>query len=233
MCSAGRHWRPRTRDVRIFAPEIERARLAIVVILPRQPRAIAAFSGHVINVPRIEGIMRVEVHPHTMRLGPSPGQHAAAAGHAKRRGRIGIFKPHAAARKRIKCRAGFERIAFRAGHPRAMLVGDDEDDVRRALARLGGGRGADCASALFAGSDTVMASSVASKSRRCMPPPRQVICLFRRAAWPWPRNPPPAASIRRDRMSADRSTRPRHRWSRCRPTRRARYPSLVVQSHRT
>src|SRR3546814_10334335 len=97
------------RDVRIFAPESERFGLAIGVVLACEPGAIAARSGDVVQILRVEGVVCGKVHPHPMRLGPAPGEHRDAAGDAQRRGAIGVVEPHPAPRQGIEPRARVER----------------------------------------------------------------------------------------------------------------------------
>src|SRR3546814_12392483 len=48
-------WLLMARDVRIFAPEIERFGLAIGVVLACEPGAIAARPGDVVQILRVEG----------------------------------------------------------------------------------------------------------------------------------------------------------------------------------
>src|SRR3546814_4490511 len=50
-------WLLMARDVRIFAPEIERFGLAIGVVLACEPGAIAARSGDVVQILRVEGVV--------------------------------------------------------------------------------------------------------------------------------------------------------------------------------
>src|SRR3546814_14763778 len=81
-------WLLMARDVRIFAPELERFGLAIGVVLACEPGAIAARSGDVVQILRVEGVVCGKAHPHPMRTGPAPGEHPAECGDGQRRGSI-------------------------------------------------------------------------------------------------------------------------------------------------
>src|SRR3546814_12515044 len=73
-------WLLMARDVRIFAPEIERFGLALGVVLSCEPGAIAARSGDVVQILRVDGAVCGTVHPHPMRLVPAPADHPPSAG---------------------------------------------------------------------------------------------------------------------------------------------------------
>ena len=136
MVGLGRVWRHITALQTVLAPEIKVGGFEEGMVFACQTRAVTRFLGHLVDVLGVERVLDHLIVTDMVRVRPSPGDHACAAGDAQGRRAVGSIKCDSALRETVERRTGIQRVPGALRQSGAMLVGNDEKNVGRAMCLL-------------------------------------------------------------------------------------------------